>query len=513
MGFRRLRSFLAPFALALAFTALGAPPAVVAQDLSNAAVATRPTTLAFTALPADQQAQLDDLEHRTFQFFWDTANPDNGLAPDHWPGQSFSSIAAVGFGLTAYGIGAERGWISRDQAANRTLVTLRFFADSPQNASEDNTTGYRGFYYHFLDMQTGLRHGRGTELSSIDTTLLLGGVLFAQSYYDRDTPQEKEIRELADKLYKRVDWPWMQTRPPLVSMGWTPGGKFIPHDWEGYNEANLLYILALGSPTHPLKPEAWKAWTGTNERHWGKLYGETFLTFGPMFGHQYSAAWIDFRGIRDDFMRKHDSDYFENARLAARSQRNYAIANPAGWNGYGKNLWGLTASNGPGHFGIATDGQQRQYFGYSARGVGLRHVVDDGTIAPTAALGSIAFAPDIVVPEFLHMKQRYGKYIYAKYGFRDAFNLTLQDTDAPLRTGIVIPDFGWVDSEYLGIDQGPILLMLENWRSGFVWRVMQRNPYVRKGLQQAGFRGGWLENTTMNPAETQAKPEEAAATP
>ncbi len=495
MAFRRFRSLFAPFVLALAFTAFGALAPAAAQDTTTA----RHAPLAYTALPADQQAQLEDLEHRTFQFFWDTTNPVNGLAPDHWPGQSFSSIAAVGFGLTAYGIGAERGWISRDEAVHRTLVTLRFFADSPQNASEDDATGYRGFYYHFLDMQTGLRHGRGVELSSIDTTLLLGGVLFAQSYYDRDTPREKEIRQLADMLYKRVDWPWMQARPPLVSMGWTPGGKFIPHDWEGYNEANLLYILALGSPTHPLKPAAWQAWTRTNPRYWGTLYGETFLSFGPLFGHQYSAAWIDFRGIRDDFMRSHDSDYFENARLAVRSQRNYAIANPAGWTGYGENLWGLTASNGPGDFGVVADGRQRRYFGYSARGVGLRHVVDDGTIAPTAALGSIAFAPDLVVPEFLHMKQHYGKYVYAKYGFRDAFNLTLHDADAPLRTGLVIPGFGWVDTEYLGIDQGPILLMLENWRSGLVWKVMKRNPYVRKGLRQAGFRGGWLEQAAATP--------------
>ncbi|MEO6799188.1 MAG: glucoamylase family protein, partial [Rhodanobacter sp.] len=284
MGFRPVRSLLLQLVLALAVTTVGAFPAVAAQDAAVGAVTTRRAALAFDALPASQQAQLDDLEHRTFQFFWDTANPANGLMPDHWPGQSFSSIAAVGFGLTAYGIGAEHGWISRDQAVNRTLITLRFFVDAPQNASEDHATGYHGFFYHFLDMQTGLRHARYTELSTIDTTLLLGGVLFAQSYYDRDTPQEKEIRQLADTLYKHVDWPWMQARPPLVSMGWTPGGKFIPHDWEGYNEANLLYILALGSPTHPLKPEAWKAWTRTSDRDWGTLYGETFLTFGPMFG-------------------------------------------------------------------------------------------------------------------------------------------------------------------------------------------------------------------------------------
>jgi hypothetical protein len=504
MAFRRLRSFLAPLLLALAVITTGMHP-VAAQDVATSA--TRHTPLAFQALPSAQQAQLDELEHRTFQFFWDTANPVNGLAPDHWPGQSFSSIAAVGFGLTAYGIGAERGWITRDQAVKRTLVTLRFFADAPQNASEDHTTGYRGFYYHFLDLQTGLRDNRHTELSSIDTTLLLGGVLFAQSYYDRDTPQEKEIRQLADTLYRRVDWPWMQARAPLVSMGWTPGGKFIPHDWGGdYDEANLLYILALGSPTHPLQPDAWTAWTRTHERDWGTLYGETFLTFGPMFGHQYSAAWIDFRGIRDDFMRRHESDYFENGRRAAESQRNYAIANPAGWTGYGANLWGLTASNGPGHFGVTADGHERQYFGYAARGVGLRHIVDDGTIAPTAALGSIAFAPDIVVPEFLQMKVRYGKYIYAKYGFRDSFNLSLHDASAPLRTGLVIPGFGWVDSEYLGIDQGPILLMLENWRSGFVWKVMHRNAYVRKGLRQAGFRGGWLQQATAPRAHAAALP-------
>ena len=499
MGIDRFRSFLIPLFLALLVTAAGTPATARAQDVSTAVAATRDAPRTFDALPGAQQAQLDDLEHRTFQFFWDTANPTNGLAPDHWPGQSFSSIAAVGFGLTAYGIGAERGWVTRDEAVNRTLVTLRFFVDAPQNASEDDATGYHGFFYHFLDLQTGLRDNRRIELSSIDTTLLLGGVLFAQSYYDRDTPREKEIRQLADTIYKRVDWPWMQARPPLVSMGWTPGGKFIPHDWKGYNEANLLYILALGSPTHPLKPEAWKAWTATDERDWGTLYGQTFLTFGPMFGHQYSAAWIDFRGIRDDFMQRHDSDYFENGRRAALSQRQYAIANPARWAGYGENLWGLTASNGPGYFGIATKGQTRQYFGYSARGVDLRRIVDDGTIAPTAALGSIAFAPDIVVPEFLHMKERYGKYIYARYGFRDAFNLTLRDADAPLRTGLVIPGFGWVDNEYLGIDQGPILLMLENWRSGFVWRVMRRNAYVRKGLQQAGFRGGWLKQAAATP--------------
>ncbi|HET6586359.1 MAG TPA: glucoamylase family protein [Oleiagrimonas sp.] len=489
MSFRCSPSFLAPVLLALALAVPGLPAAAATHATNPDATA--PT---FDALAPTQQKRLDDLERRTFEFFWDTANPANGLVPDHWPGKSFSSIAAVGFALTGYGIGAERGWITRDQAAERTLVTLRFFANAPENASEDDATGYRGFFYHFLDMQTGLRHSRGTELSSIDTTLLLGGVLFAQSYFDRDTPAEREIRKLADGIYRRVDWTWMQPRAPLVSMGWRPGSGFIDHDWRGYNEAMLLYVLALGSPTHAVEPAAWKAWTSTYPRRWGTFHGYTYLGFGPMFGHQYSESWIDFRGIRDAFMRKHDLDYFENGRRAAKAQRAYAIANPGHWRGYGANVWGLTASNGPGNFTLKENGRTRRFHGYMARGAGLGYIHDDGTIAPTAAAASIAFAPKIVIPAIRAMRERYGKIIYGKYGFLDAFNLSFHDADAELRTGRVVPGFGWVDDKYLGIDQGPILLMLENYRSGFVWKVMRRNPYIRRGLLRAGFTGGWLES-------------------
>ncbi|MFC4765553.1 glucoamylase family protein [Dyella koreensis] len=441
---------------------------------------------------------IDDLEKRTFDWFWDSANTQNGLVPDHYPTRSFASIASVGFGLTAYGVGVERGYITRGQAIERTLATLRFFHDAPQNDSEDNATGYHGFFYHFLNMETGKREDRGVELSTVDTSLLLGGVLFAQSYYDRDTPQEKEIRQLADDIYRRVDWTWPQVRKPLISMGWTPGGQFIPHDWQGYDEAMLVYILALGSPTHPVGDDAWAAWSAKYNRTWGEFYGQTFLNFAPLFGHQFSHIWVDFRGIRDAWSREKGLDYFENSRRATYAQRAYAIANPGGWTGYGENVWGLTASNGPGGLVVKSGDKERTFHGYTARGAGRDYISDDGTIVPTAAGGSIAFAPEIVVPALEEMKRRYGKHIYTKYGFVDAFNLSFH-TQTDLRTGKLVPELGWVDTVHLGLDQGPILLMAENWRSEFVWNVMKKNPYIRKGLERAGFTGGWLEQAAKTP--------------
>jgi len=448
-------------------------------------------SLRYEQASPSQRALVDDLERRTFDWFWDSADPKTGLVPDHYPGKSFASIAAVGFGLTAYGIGAERGYITREQAAARTLATLRFFKHAPQNDSEDDAAGYHGFYYHFLDMRSGRRFDRSVELSTIDTTLLFGGVLFAQSYYDRDTPVEREIRALADSLYRAADWPWMQTRAPLISMGWTPGGKFLPSDWRGYCEGMLVYLLALASPTHPVVPDAWQAWSTSNDKTWGTFYGEILLNFAPLFGHQYSQAWVDFRGIHDDWSRRHDIDFFENSRRAAYSQRNYAIANPGRWTGYGANVWGLTASNGPGDLRVQDADGAHVFRGYLARGAGLDYIEDDGTIAPTAAGGSFSFAPEIVLPALTEMKQRYGQYIYNRYGFVDAFNPSFH-ARAELRTGRVTP-MGWADTVQLGIDQGAILLMIENWRSGLVWQVMRKNPYIRKGLTRAGFTGGWLQ--------------------
>lgn len=505
MSFSRIsRSFAA--VLSLAF--LSSP--------GIAAHAYRPSTATHAAASVQpRQLSLNDLEHRTFEFFWQTANPANGLVPDHWPlgKEPFASIAAVGFALTAYPIGVERGWITRTQARERVLTTLRFFANAPQGDSEDDDAGYHGFYYHFLDMRTGHRYGRWVEVSTIDTTLLMAGVLFDETYFDRDDAQEREIRKLADKLYQEVDWTWAQTpRPPLISMGWTPGGKFIPQNWVGYNEAMLLYILALGSPTHAVQPDAWTAWTSTYQLSWGTFMGsKPHVGFSPLFGHQYSESWIDFRGIRDAYMRAHGLDYFENSRRAVVGQRNYAIADPQHFTGYGQNVWGLTACNGPASIAWEHDGKRTVFYGYAARGADVDLVVDDGTIAPTAAIASIAFAPKLVLPAIQTMYERYGKWLYSEYGFVDAFNPTFR-LHAPLRSGRVVPNEGWFDNEYLGIDQGPILLMIENYRGGFVWRVMRRNPYIRRGLERAGFTGGWLQaKSGMAPASASSSDSPAPA--
>jgi len=434
------------------------------------------------AQPQPLDPVIAELEERTFRFFWETANPDNGLIPDRYPTPPFASIAAVGFGLTAYPIGVERGYISRAAARERVLVTLRFFA---------HETNQHGFFHHFIDMRTGAR-ANDSEVSTVDTALLLGGVLFCQSYFDSQEPQELEIRKLADEIYRRVDWTWAQPRGPGIALAWTPEEGFSRDDWQGYNEAMIVYLLALGSPTHPVGERAWTQWTRTYNRYWGTLYGETHLTFAPLFGHQYTHVWVDFRGIRDAYMRAHDLDYFENSRRAAYAERRYAIANPMHWQAYGENVWGLTACDGPGPARQRYDGAERRFFKYAARGVGLDRIIDDGTIAPTAAVSSLPFAPEIVLPATLEMYHRFGAPLYSTYGFRDAFNPSFR---SPPKSQSPAPEqspAGWVDPDYLGIDQGPIVAMIENYRSDLVWRVMRGNAYLRRGLERAGFQGGWL---------------------
>lgn len=442
----------------------------------------QPKIPTYTFSAADNRF-LDSLEHDTFLFFWETANPENGLIPDRAPSPSFSSIAAVGFGLTSYLVGVERGYITREQAANRTLSTLRFFAQAPQSDQATGVAGYKGFFYHFLDMKTGERF-KQVELSTIDTALLLGGILSAQSYFDKNTPQETEIRQLADQIYQRVDWTWIQNNKPFVSMGWHPEKGFIPANWKGYNEAMLLYVLALGSPTHPVGADVWPAWTQSYE--WANFQGQEHVNFDPLFGHQYSHIWIDFRGIQDKYMKAKGIDYAENSRRATYANRAYCMANPGKWDDYGPTIWGLTACDGPKDTTVAN----RNFFSYRARGAASMQIVDDGTIAPTAAGGSIAFAPEICLPALRSMKANYGSRLYGKYGFFDAFNPTYRYL-SPNANGNTAN--GWFDIDYLGIDQGPILLMAENARTNFVWNLMKRNPYIQKGLKRAGFTGGWLK--------------------
>jgi len=453
----------------------------------------------------------DDLEKRTFEYFWATANPRNGLIPDRYPfTEPFSSIAAIGFGLTAYGIGVERGYVTREQAVERVLMTLRFLEGAPQGNRAEGMSGYHGFFYHFLDLGTGARYGNWVELSSVDTALLLGGVLFCQSYFDHDNAGEAEIRRLADTIYKRVEWPWMQPRSPLISMGWMPNEGYLKYDWQGYNEGMLIYILALGSPTQGIAADSWPAWTKTYGRTWGEFEGQEFLGFAPLFGHQYSHVWIDFHGIQDAYMRERGFDYFENSRRATYAQRAYAIANPMAWKQYGENVWGLTASDGPQATHQSYAGQERAFRHYSARGAGQADAFDDGTIAPTAAAASLPFAPEIVIPAVQQMHDLFGGALYAEYGFLDAFNPSFS-YDVPLKTGRLIPGMGWISGDYIGIDQGPIIAMIENYRSGFVWNVMRKNPYILRGLKRAGFTGGWLDIDTTTAGTPKNEPVAATA--
>jgi hypothetical protein len=434
---------------------------------------------------------LEDVQKRTFNYFWDTAEPGTGLVPDRWPKSPFCSIAATGFALNAYAIGAERGWVTRAEARDRVLLTLKFLYSLPQGPESSSTAGYQGFFYHFLNFRTGLRYGN-SELSTVDTALFMAGVLFVAGYFHGDHPDEVAIRKVADDLYGRVNWPWSIEHVPDIRMAWSPEQLFETHDWRGYNEGMIVYVLALGSPTHPADPGTWISFTSNYYRHWGTLEGQTHLTFGPMFGHQFSAIWIDYRGIKDEFMWPQGIDYFENSRRAVLAQRAYAIRNPLDWKGYGPNIWGLSACDGPGDYKLPYLGETRQFRSYSARGVSRVETFDDGTITPYAAIASLPFAPEIVVPTTREMYRKYGSQIYGKYGFVDSFNPSF-DYDVPLRHGKRVRGGGWVATDYIGIDQGPIIAMIENYRSELIWSVMRRNPHIRAGLKRAGFEGGWID--------------------
>ncbi|HXG81960.1 MAG TPA: glucoamylase family protein [Sphingomicrobium sp.] len=450
-----------------------------------------PGAAAPAAAPRALPPFYEDIERRTFNFFWETVNRKNGLVPDRWPTPSFCSIAAVGFALTAYPIGVERGWCTREAARDLTLTTLRFFWNAPQGPEPSGNSGHKGFFYHFIDMEAGLRF-KQVELSSVDTTLLLLGMLFAGQYYDRDDPAEAEIRRLADAIYARADWNFFRSdgRGP-ISMGWHPETGLIDANWVGFNEGMCVNILALGSLTHPAPANLWEHWTAPYPKFWRGEGSTRWLAFAPLFPGQYSQIWIDLRGIRDAVMRQAGFDYFENSRRETYANRAYCIANPMGWEGYSERLWGLAACDGPGDYRLPYKGQIREFFGYSARGpLGEPDGRDDGTLTASAALGCLPFAPEIAIPcaEALLMQPRH----FDRYGFKDAFNPSFRYTDVRSESGSVDPVHGWVAKDYLGIDQGPILLQTANYRDDFVWRHTRRIPAIRRGLERAGFTGGWL---------------------
>lgn len=427
---------------------------------------------------------LDELQERTFRYFWNCLDSGQYQVLDRYPKLNFSSIAATGFGLTSCLVGIEKGYVSRDQGAKRVLNTLRALWEMPQGPARSGVSGHQGFFYHFLTLDDAVRF-KNVELSTIDTGLLMAGVLSAQSYFDRDNDIEKEIRALSDKLYRRVEWDWALNGDGRLSMGWHPEKGFIRNDWHGYNEAMILLILAIGSPTHPIPPESWAKWCETYQ--WGKFRGYEYLHFDPLFGHQYSHMYIDFRKIRDPFMEEKGIDYFENSTRATYANRAWCMENPNECAGYSGLSWGLTACDGPAMRGANNQADGRDYRGYSARGPRSIDGYDDCTIAPTAAGGSVPFAPEICIPALEYFWETHYENLVGEYGFRDAFNLEYTDGRGN--------EEGWFAPDYIGIDQGPILIQIENYRTGLIWETMKKNPYIRAGLRKAGFQGGWLEKS------------------
>src|SRR5690348_4894932 len=290
------------------------------------------------------EAVLDDLQRKAFRFFDYHVNPDSGLVLDSTQPGSPSSIAAVGFALSCYPVAVERGWMPKELGLSHSLMAARFFDNADQSGAPDGV-GYKGFYYHFLHADTGRRAWQ-SELSTIDTALLIAGFLLAAQYFSGDSPEERELRLRVGNIYARADWRWAQNGEPAVTMGWMPESGFLPWRWFGYNEAMLLYVLALAAPRYDVGADAYEAWTSTYR--WRRLYGHGVLYGGPLFLHQFSHVWLDLRGIRDEFMREKKTDYFDNSRIATLIQREYAIRNPRKFLRYAKDCWGFTASDGPG---------------------------------------------------------------------------------------------------------------------------------------------------------------------
>ena len=429
----------------------------LATAVDASSVESAPSAFAVGAVPhpfASDNEFLDYVQETSFDYFWYLANPVNGLIPDRSASDSPCSIAAQGFGLTAICIGVDHGWITRAAAAQRVLAALNTFYNGPQGPGASGIIGYKGWFYHFLDMNTAARSG-SSELSSVDTVWLLAGILDAQQYFNGTNAAETAIRSTGDAIVNRVDWTFMSQGTAGVAMGWQPGTGFSGFgNWVGYNEAAMLYCLGLGAATNPLPTGAWSVWTGGYQ--WQTNYGQSYLSFAPLFGHQYTHCWVDFRHIGDAYMNGHSTTYFENSRRATLSHVAYCSTSPK--TGYSSNVWGLTACDGP------------PPAGYAARGIPPA-APDDGTIAPTAAGASICFTPENSIPALKTFYNNFRTNIWTENGFRDAFNLGLN----------------WYDPDELGIDQGPIVIMIENYRTQRVWQRFMKSAVFQRGLPRAGF--------------------------
>lgn len=429
--------------------------------------------------PEGDKRMLEKLQAQTFSYFLKYVNPKNGLIADKSDPASHSSIAVVGLGITSYIVAIERKLITRENAVDKILTILRFFYEGHQGPERD-AMGYKGFYYHFLVMNTGKRAWE-SELSTIDTAIFIGGVLTAATYLTHDNKEENEIRHLAEILYRKVDWRWALNGRTEICHGWKPETGFLNHYWDqGYSEAIILYVLALGSPTYAIDPIGYNNWTSTFK--WSDINGIQYIHAGPLFIHQMSHLWLDFRGIQDDLNRKYEIDYFENSRRATCIQQEYAIKNPLKFEHYNKNNWGFTASDGPGPAIITINGEDRIFYDYIARGVPFGP--DDGTISPWAVVASLPFAPDIVVGTIRHALERLKERNALDDGFDASFNNVFRMSDGKK---------GWVSPWKFGLNEGPMVIMIENFLTQLVWTICKKCNYIKNGLRTAGFTGGWLD--------------------
>jgi hypothetical protein len=404
-------------------------------------------------LTREDEAFIEDLSHRAFLYFLEHADARTGLVldrartdgqehPSGHPSHHIASSAATGFGLTALCIGAQRGWISRDESRRRVLIALHFFAE---RASQEH-----GWFLHWMDAETGERRWQ-SEYSSIDTALLLAGVLTARQFFREDA----EVVRLATRIYERVDFKWMLATAGdslQLSHGWRPETGFIESRWDTYSEHLILQLLAIGSPTHPVTPRAWRAWSRKRINY----AGYTYINDGPLFTHQYTQAWADLRGLRESWYPF--TSYFENSATATRAHRQFCIDLAAEFHDYGPDVWGISASD-----------SER---GYVAWGGPPRDPAIDGTVVPYASAGSLMFTPDISLAALRALKERYGARVFGHYGFADAFN----------------PTTGWIDTDVIGLDQGITLLSAENLRDGLVWRYFMRNREMPRALRLVGLR-------------------------
>lgn len=435
------------------------------------------------------EAQLDTLQEQSLRYFWNESDPFTGLMAERSEPDSPASIEATGYALTSYPIATERRYISRREAVEKTLSTLRFISCT-RNGAEPEATCYNGFFYRLLDMKKG-RRAKRSELSVTGTAILIAGALTAAEYFDQNTPEENEIRQLAEELYSKVNWKWAVGKGKKLSRGWRPESGFIPESYSGYDEAFLAYILALGSPTFPLSEEDYNEWKSSYR--WIHSYGYDFLYAGPLYIHQLPHVWLDLRNITDKEMISGNSDYFENSSKATRVQQLYSIDNPGRFEGYGKKFWGISLSEGPGKTEIKVNKEIRQFLGYAVRGV--PEGPDDGTISPWVSIASLPFAPDIVLSTIEHFFNQPDLTLPDSYGFRSAYNPSFpHKTHNP---------HGWRSSWHYASNQGPAVALIENYRSGLLWNLSRKNKHFRKGLESAGFKGGWIVDTIKEIHELQ----------